>query len=548
MATIRFNVANDLNEISAATERIEHVLNDFKTKPEESAKAVFLVEECMVKLSEMADASDMISVKVRKSPFATSVTLTQRGKEISLIPGIENTDINEIVDEYGPEAAELIRDLVLKNTSDRVRIQHRKGINTVTIMVTKIENAELYYTFFAMLSGIAVGLLCRFTLPMAWSNVLCEDFFTLLYNLFLTAIKMIVGPLVFFSIAASISGFSDLKALGRTAGKVFVCYLVTTTIAITIALGCNFVIDPGRPGMIDVSSASGVATETAGVSIIDTLISIIPDNFIGAFASGNMLQLIFLAVLVGIAAGQAGRHSEGIRTAIDAISDLFGTITAIISHFLPLAIFGSMATMTAQLDAKTIATIMMWGVSFLTAIVLLVLGYMCLLIVGRINPLQFIRKYYRVPLTGLLTSSSSATIPTSLDCCRSLGISPRIYSFSIPLGASINMDGTSMFFTTASLFLAGLYGIHVDCATMLTFITTVLLLSVAAPGVPGAGTACILILLNIIGVPAEGFALLIGLAPLLELFGTAANVLGDGVVATLVAKSEKALDLETFNA
>lgn len=549
MLNRKLNVPCNIPAVSAATAQIEQALMACKSKAEDCTRAALAAEECMVRMTEAAQPADEINVKVRKGIFRTTVTLSLRGKEVAICPTLTNADIASVADEYGPEAEEMVRDLVLRASAPSIRYRYAKGVNVVTIVVSSTEKSALIYSLTALVAGVVAGVVCRAALPAAWSAAVTANLFAPLYDLFLAAVKMVVAPLVFFSIAASIAGFSDLGMLGRTAGKVFGCYLFTTMLALLLAIGGNAIIVPGHPGMVELPAASGVAANAGGLSVVDTIKSIVPDNFVGAFASGNMLQVIFIAVLVGIAAGRSGAYSPSIRSAIDALNGLFGSLTAIITRFLPFAIFGSIASMVAGLDAGTFGSLAMWAASCLTALAALIVCYLVLVaVMARLNPLTFIRKYYQVSLTGFLTSSSSAAIPISLDCCRRLGVSPRIYSFSIPLGANINMDGSSIFFSTATLFLAGLYGIPVEGMTMVTFVATVLLISVATPGVPGAGTACILLLFDIVGIPAEAFSLIIGIAPLLEIFCTAVNVTGDGVVATIVAKSEDALDVDAYNA
>lgn len=543
------NIPNTPQGISEATAEVERVLTARHIKVADSVRALLALEETMVKMSEVSKPGDTFTVRLVRGLDATRLVVSQRGEEMSLSAELPGADLTTLTDDYGAEAEGVIRDLVLRATADRIRLRRNRDVNVVTITVVRSENGPLLRALIALISGIAVGTLCRWCFPDS-SEMISATLFTPLYHLFLSAVHMVMPLLVFFSIAASLTGFEDLGALGRTAGKVMGCYLSTTIVAILLAISFSRLIHPGRPGIIDLPPLVGSSTEgLEDVSIWQTIINIVPENFFGAFVNTDVLQVIFLALIVGIAVSRCGKYAPTLRYSVEALNELFGSVTAIISAFLPVAIFGAMAGLALTLNMATFSTLLGWAATVISALTGMMLFYLLLIrCIARLNPLAFMRKYGNVGVTGFLTSSSSATMPTSMECCQKLGIAPRIYSFSIPLGITVNMDGTSIFFLTSTLFVANLYGISIEGATLFTLSTTVLLLSVAAPAVPGAGTACVLILFALIGIPAEAFSLVLGIAPILELCCTALNVMGDGMVATLVARSENALDMEQYNA
>lgn len=539
-------IENNLAAISNAVMEVETQLKAYKIDSKDLASSLLTLEETLVKMGEAASETDKITLKIRKSIKNVKIRLSCRGNAMKMNDTLATGVLD---DDFGPEAENMIRDMVLHANSERFRYHNAKGVNTVDIIVMKNKKAAMYETIGAMLLGFLVGLLVRVTLPVNMKDMISEEVFLLLYSIFLTLIKMIVTPLVFFSIAASISGFSDLSTLGRTGIKVFSLYMLTTIIAIAIALSLSFAFMPAPADLSAVMTHVSEPINAIKPSLIDTLLSMIPKNFLGAFVDSEMLQTIVLAVLVGTAVGKIGKHAQQVRNFIESMNDLFGNITANISKLLPLAVFGSTARMASTLDMTSAGLVFNWLLLTLLCTSCMIAVYFILLAcLGRLNPITFIRKYIQTPITGMMTSSSNATMPTSLECCQRLGISPRIYSFSIPLGATVNMDGTSVMFVTISLFLAGLLGITIDGGTLLTFVFTVMLFSVATPGVPGAGTACILTLLTIVGVPTEAYGLLIGLSPIADMLVTTINVTSDGVVTTIVAKSEDALDMEKFNA
>lgn len=548
MKTIR--IKNTLQDVSAAVAQVDEQLRKYKVGVEDRARSTLMLEESLVRIVESTASSEVkIFVSIRRGINSTDLRVTVKCPEIQFVSDslLGSSDI--LSEEYGPETEALIRDLILRNGAERLRTHYSKGVNRVDILVSRNDKAMIYKTLAALVLGLGSGFAVRMFCSPEVGAGLNEYLFSPLYSLFLTAIAMIMVPMVFFSLATSVAGFGDMSALGRTGGKVFGTYFLTTAIAIGVAIGMNYLLVPGRPGMMVLPEAGADAEPTIRLSLMDKLMSIIPDNFIGAFSSADMLQVMFLAVLLGIACTQIGKFSQPVKNAIDALSAWFSRATSIISGFLPYAIFGAMAQMALKMDVGGIGALASWvGVLMLCLVVQLVVYMLLLWLVARVNPFVFLRKFLPASMTAFFTSSSSAAIPTSMDCCQKMGISRKVYSFSIPLGANINMDGLSVCFVITTLFVAGLYGVSVSAAEIISLITSVMLISIAIPGVPGAGTACILMLFAIVGVPPEAFGLVIGLMPILELFETSLNVTGDGVVTAIVAKSEGEMDTQQYYA
>lgn len=536
-----------LDAISEAVKQVEAILVGYKVDSKDKVLATLTLEETLIKMMEAANKNTNISIRISRGLKAVKLHLSCRGYSISVGDALTDIDTDVIDDEYGAEAEEAIRNLVLRCNSDRIRYRNKHGVNVVDILVSRSKMAMMYDTLGGMVLGICAGLLVRCLASEDTAKDICQMVFSPLYTLFLTAVKMIVAPLVFFAIASSITGLDDMRTLGRMGAKIMTCYLFTTACAIALAVGMDALFCLGEP-VTTALPGSEAATSDMQISLMDTIMNIVPENLVGAFVNADMLQIIFLAILVGFAAGKMGNNSIRLRSFIDTMNDLFGTIISIISRMLPLAIFGSMGILAATIDVSLFSILVQWIAEVMFTILAMVGVYaMLVLCVGRLNPKHFFLKFMQASITALFTSSSNAAMPTSIECCRKMGIQPRVYTFSIPLGATVNMDGTSIFFVTATLFMAGLYGIDISGTTFATFVMTVMLLSVATPGVPGAGTACMLLLFSIVGLPAEAFSILMGIAPIIELFLTMLNVTGDGAVTTAVASAEGALDKKQYN-
>ena len=547
--TTVYRINADIQEIASLVEQVQQELANRSVSAANAMKACVSLEETLVKIHGQEGCETSVKVLVRSSLRKTYISVISKGRKIeeeSLMPEITS---DTIANEYGPDAESMIRQMVLRGYADRISYKHSRGVNTIRILAQKSKNADIYDTLTAIIAAIIVGGICRITLPTEVCKSLAENLFSPLYTVFLNAIRMIMAPLVFFSLATCVAGFSDLAALGRTGMKVVMGYASTTFIAIALSLGLIAWFNPLPINLSALNIQTLKEEAEITVSLKDTLINIVPSNLIDSFLRSDMMQIIFISIIVGIAAGSMGKRSEQFLSFLSMFDELFNRITGIIVRFLPFAIFGSFSLMMTTIDLGMMQTMATWVAIVLIAIAVMVTIYLLMLsVIARLNPFVFMRKYIRVLITALSTSSSNASIPSAMECCNSLGISPRIYSFSIPLGATINMNGTSILYTTMTFFLAAITGTNLDSGVVVTLIATIFMLALASPGVPGAGTACEMLLLSIAGVPLGIFALVLGIMPLIEPLLTTINVLSDGIVTTTVAKNEKMLDTQTYYA
>lgn len=546
---MKITINNTLEEISKVVAEIDDYLKSKSVNSHDRVRAILVLEETLVKIHDVQEPGGTVTIRTTRTLKRRSIKLSYRGRQLSLNDEKDIDDVNfeNLSEHYDPEEENYIRDLILRTNAKHMGVSRKGDVNIISILVSENSKVMLVYTLCALILGILVGFVCRNMLSPDLLEVCNNKIFYHLYSVFLSAVQMVIAPLVFFSLAASISGMRDIGSLGRMGIKVFGCYIITTLCAILLSFGVDYVYQPGDAVIANLPRGR-VATEVIELSLFQTIINIIPSNLFASFVKADMLQIMFLAILTGIAAGRMGKYSEQTQKAIEALNDLFSSITSIISNFLPFAVFGSMAYTVSTLDARMFATVFNWIIEMVICSILMYSVYLAFILVfGRINPIKFMQKSYIVSLTGFMTSSSSATMPTSMECCKRMGISPRLYSFSIPLGVTVNMDGLCIMFTTSTLFLASLYGHAMEGSVLLEFITTMVLLSVALPGVPGAATASMLMLFAIAGVPAEAFSLIIGFCPIVELFGTMLNVTGDCAITTLVSRSENLLDMEKYN-
>lgn len=372
--------------------------------------------------------------------------------------------------------------------------------------------------------------------------------FEVVGKIFVAALKMLVVPLVFVSLLSGVTALGDISALGRISFKAVSLYLLTTAIAISLALALAVLVSPGEGMNAETAAASFEAKEAPPLSQV--LIDMVPSNPIAAMADGNMLQVIVFALLFGVALTVSGSKGQHV---LDFFNDLNVVIQHMVDLIMKLAPYGVFA-----LIAKTFATqgldliLPLAGYFFVVAGALVahaIFSYGLLLkIFGGFPLLPFFYKMRSVQLFAFSTASSNATIPVNLKNVEErLGADNSIASFTIPLGATINMDGTAIMQGVATVFIANVYGIDLSVGDFLTVILTATLASIGTAGVPGVGLIMLAMVLGQVGLPVEGIALIIGVDRLLDMMRTAVNVTGDSAVTCIVAKSEKRLNSTIFN-
>lgn len=402
--------------------------------------------------------------------------------------------------------------------------------------------------FISMILGAIVGLILNLTGNPEWSQFwLVDGLFVVVGQVFISLLKMLVVPLVFVSLVCGASSLSDPKMLGRVGGKTIILYLLTTAIAVTLALGSAVIFKPGEGA----TPADTVETQIAAATpFTEVLIDMVPTNPIASMAQGEMLPIIFFAVLLGISITLT--KEVGVRVAdwFNDVNTVIMKLVSIVMEFAPYGVFALIAILAATSSADDFVAlgryvILVFAVLFVHA---LIVYPSILYFVGRLNPLIFLGKLKEAMLFAFTTASSNATIPVTLETVeKKIGVSNKIASFTVPLGATINMDGTAIMQGIATGFIAQFYGIDLSFSQYLMVIVMVILASIGTAGVPGVGLVVLAGVLDQVGLPPEGIALILGVDRLLDMTRTVVNITGDSMVTTLVAKSEGELDMDVFN-
>ena len=402
-----------------------------------------------------------------------------------------------------------------------------------------------------MIAGIIVGLIINLshlnTVDSLTNYYLVDGLFHTVGKLFVNALKMLVVPLVLFSLICGVCGIGDIKLLGRIGSKSFILYLLTTALAVATAIGAAIAFDIGQG--IHLATQSSFTGKSAP-PLTDVLINIIPSNPIQAMANGDMLSIIFFAILTGVSMLLVGRKAQGLVETIGVLNEVMMKMVNIVMSMAPYAVFCLLAKAVADLGLDLLTQL----ISYVAVLIAVLLFHLfvtlqaLLLVLGRLNPIIFLKKIRNAQIFAFSTSSSNATIPVTLrTVTQRLGVDNSVASFTVPFGATINMDGTAIMQGVATVFIANIYHIDLGISGYLTVIIMSVLASIGTAGVPGVGLIMLSMVFAQVGLPLEGIGLILGVDRLLDMVRTAVNISGDAVVSVVVAKSEGKLMQTTFN-
>ncbi|GAB4073777.1 dicarboxylate/amino acid:cation symporter [Barrientosiimonas marina] len=360
-------------------------------------------------------------------------------------------------------------------------------------------------------------------------------------DLFLRLIKFIITPLVLATLVVGVASTSDVKKLGRLGGKTVIFYLVTSMLAITLGIVAGKLFSPGSG--IDISLEGKEApepTETDGV--IQTILNIVPTNPFEALASGNILQIIFFALLIGIAITLVGEKAQPVQRFFDGLAEVMYKITGMVMAIVPIGVFGLLAPVVGEYGADVLLPLIKLVLAMLAACVIQLAIVYALIVkqFGKMSPIRFFKGIFPATAVSFSTSSSSGTLPVTIKSAQeNLGVSKEVSTFVLPLGATINMDGTALYVGLCSMFVAQYFGIDLSISQMATVVLVGTLASIGTAGVPGAGLIMLTMALSAVNLPLQGIALVGGIDRILDMMRTSVNVTGDAAASVVVDATEK---------
>ena len=420
------------------------------------------------------------------------------------------------------------------------RVQKKKKISLTTMI------------FIALLAGALAGVIINYLIP---SNYVVDDIIVqgvsyIVGQGFIRLMRMLVVPLVFCSIVCGSMAVGDTKKLGSVGVKTLIFYLCTTALAITVALSVANIFNPGKGlDMSQIQVTSTVSETTQSMSMTETLLDIIPVNIFNSLSEGNMLQIIVFALILGVILANMGDRVDIVKNFFGQFNDIMMEMTMAVMKLAPIGVFCLISKTFAEIGFDVFIPLLKYMFCVLLALGVQCFGvYMSMLkIFSGLNPIIFIKNFFPVMAFAFSTSTSNATIPMNIDTlAEKMGVSKKISSFTIPLGATINMDGTSIMQGVAVVFTAQAFGIHLSMMDYATVISTATLASIGTAGVPSVGLITLTMVFNSVGLPVEGIALIMGIDRILDMTRTAVNITGDAVCTTVVASLNKAVDRDVY--
>jgi Na+/H+-dicarboxylate symporter len=392
--------------------------------------------------------------------------------------------------------------------------------------------------FIGMILGIIAGILFK-------NQV---DYILPFGTVFINSLKMLVVPLIFFSLITGVASMEDTRKMGRVSIKMLLIFLFSTVIAVSIGIAVGVLTRPGA-GVHLIPSDTPKLQQSPDV--IETLVNLIPTNPIDALASGNILQIVIFALIFGISITLAGEAGKPVKVFCESAAEVMYKLTGLVMKFAPYGVFALMAWVTGSFGYGLFISLIKLVFWLYMACILFSIIVYGGLIGGwaRLNPLVFFSGVFDAMLLAFTTCSSSGTLPVTMQCAeKNLGISKGISRFILPVGATINMNGTAIYQSICAIFVAQVYGIHLTYGSYVTIILTSTLAAIGTAGVPGSGLVMFNLVLTSVGLPMEGMAIIAGVDRLLNMPRVVINITGDAATALLVAKSEGELDTLVYNA
>lgn len=392
------------------------------------------------------------------------------------------------------------------------------------------------WIFIGMVAGILAGL--AFLKAPDFTTEWIKPIGTIYINL----LKFLVVPVVVCSITAGVISLQDLRRVGSVGVKTFIYYMVTTALAVVIGL---VVVNLFKGSFQPLSSAdlSGLEyTAAEAPSVMDVIVGIFPDNLFGPMVSADMLPVIVIAILFGAGILAAGDRGKKIGALVEDMNEIVMKIMMMIIKITPIGVFCLMTNVVAVNGPEIVGTLaLVIGIAYLSYLIHVVVVYgISVRFLSGMNPLKFAKGIYPAFICAFTTTSSNATLPLNIECCNKMGAEPEISSFVLPLGATINMDGTAIYQAVATVFIAACYGIDLTIGDMAMVVLTATLASVGTAGVSGAGMIMLAMVLTSIGIPVEGIAIIAGVDKIFDMGRTALNITGDATCALWISKLERA--------
>lgn len=534
MNSFTLNVEN----FSRMHEELEPQLERLKINRRDILNTELLIEEIFWRMNTQCDVSQ-VEVRVVKNFFGkVQIRLTATG-----------TPHNPLVEISQWSEEDYCRLLIIKSNRQKLNWTHKKNFNVVTINVRDESNRLMKLTFVAMAAGVVCGVFMNLFLSPETISFVKEDLMTPIETMFLNALNMVIAPVIFFSIFSGIMGMGESATVGKVGSKLVGLYMGTMVVAAALSLLLSMIFfQDGVPQAATIAAADNVTGQPYEFSLVKFIVDIIPNNLVSPIVDGNLLQVIFLAVLSGICLNALGAKVKLIQELVENCNEFFMKMVEIIVSFMPLIVFSAMMTLALDTNTQMIFEIAKLIFLQLFCFVVMIGVYMLLILfVGKITPLPFLKKLPLAWSVPFATSSSSVSMPFTMKfCTQKLGISSKISSFAIAIGTTVNMNGACIALATVSIMFLKMYGVEVDLNALVAILAMTVSMAIGMPAVPNAGVICTLTIVGTFGVPNDIAGLLFCIGALCDRPCTCFNVTGDIAAAFVLARTENMMDEKIY--
>ena len=535
MSSEEFLLSNET--FSEITEKVHNELAKTKATKKEVMMADLLLEETFMRITENSGISQ-VKIFIRKKLGALSLQLEYGGEEYN--PLVE-------LNEYSENDEDYFRTVILKSYRSKMIYTRSSNKNVVTIQFHDASNKQIYYTLFGMFAGTVFGLILASIdapeLISFFDSTLAKSCRTM----FLNALNMMIAPVIFFSVISGVTSITNAAEVGRIGGKLMGIYVVTTLFASALSVGIGYMLFSGEVAQIGTVENSQ-EVQSQSISIMSMIVGLIPKNLINPIVNGEMLQIIFVAIFFGICINGLGAKVKILNDIIDSMNSFCLNAIRMIVKVIPVIAFFAMMSLILHVGLDSVFLLGKLILGQLGGSLLMVGVYASILaVLGKISPMPFLRKIGSFIPIPLSTSSSNATMPFTMKfCTEKMGIAQKLSSFSIPIGATVNMDGGCFYLSIASIMLARMYGIELTADVLFTVFVTVVALSIGAPGVPGGAFVCLASIVMALGLPADATAVILGIDPICSMMRAALNATGDIAASTALACNENLIDKNIY--
>ena len=531
-------------ELPSALTFIEKSLEERHYNRKTVQEAMLLSEESIIQLIQNAVPDAELHIHIKFGLGLAHITLSVPGSELDSVLPFENQEVDSL--QVGRSTEQAVRSLLLQAYETKLQYSRKGRYNFIQVTAGERKQVTAMESVIAFAAALLIGLPLTFFAGDALRSSLDANLFLPAQTIFLNTLKLMTAPLVFFSLIGSIERFSSFSDPGKVGVRSIFIYLLTSVLAVGVGYGAFYCILPGTPALFSGMVSEGTSS-LARSGFVDLIVNIVPENIIAPFYNTDTLQLIFLALLFGLAIARVNRSSTMLHNATETLGTLFSRMAAILSALIPYAVFFSTLSLIVNVGYRAFFSLLTMLGTLFAALLVMVLVYMVMLLFRGLNPFMMLRKYSPTLVSAFVSGSEIGTINKTMRCCRNqLGVSNKVYSFTIPFGSIANMDGNCVYLIVAELFIMRLCGLEMLRSDILPTILMVVILSVGAPLASGSELICLTVLLGRSGISVGTLSILLGVNAGIELVLAMLNILGDVTTTLCVAKSEKLLDLDVY--